>query len=68
MCLSLHTAITEPQSSGSKDPIETKCDADLEDAWDYCRKYTKSIELLYENDDNQKTLAKVHFRFNSKVS
>jgi len=60
--------IIEPHLSSSKDPIEAKCEADLGDAWDHCQKYTKSIEILYENNDNQKTLAKVHFRFNPKVS
>lgn len=63
-----HSIIIEPKSSGSKDPIEARCDADLTDAWNHCQKYTKSIEILYENDNNQRTLAKVHFRFNPKVS
>lgn len=64
----MHSITIEPHLSGSKDPIEAKCDEDLEDAWGYCQKYTKSIELLYENDEHQKTLAKVHFRFDPKVS
>ena len=50
------------------DPIKAaQCEADFKEAWDYCEKNTKNVEILYVNEDNQKALAKVHFRFNSKV-
>jgi len=52
----------------SNDPIEAKCHADFKEAWDYCHRNSKSVELLYKNEDNQTTLAKVHFRFDPKVS
>ena len=52
----------------STDAVEIKCDADLKEAWEYCDRNSKNIEIIYEDDDHQKTLAKVHFRFNPKVS
>ena len=30
--------------------------------WTFCHKQSKSIEVSYENDDGEVTLAKVHFR------
>ena len=52
---------------GSSSPIKVQCEADLKEAWEYCERNSKSVEILYANELNQKTLAKVHFRFNPKV-
>ena len=52
---------------GSTNAVEIKCDADLKEAWEYCKRNSKSVEILYENNDNQKSLARVHFRFNPRV-
>lgn len=54
--------------TGSGNPIEAKCYADLREAWEHCYRNSKSVEILYENEDDQKTLAKVHFRFDPKVT
>lgn len=64
----IHYNLIEPKMhKRSSNPIEIKCDADLKEAWEHCCKNSKSVELLYENEDSQKTLAKVHFRFDPKV-
>ena len=47
--------------------IKAQSETDFKEAWEYCEKYTRSVEILYTNENNQKTLANVHFRFNSKV-
>ena len=61
--------IIEPKThKESNNPVEIKCDADLKEAWEHCSRNSKSVEVLYENEDNQKTLAKVHFRFDPKVA
>ena len=49
-------------------PIKVQCAKDLKEAWEYCKENSKSVEILYENEHNQKTLAKVHFRFDPNVS
>ena len=56
------------KTGSSTDPIQVKCNADLREAWEHCNKNSKSVEILYENEDSQKTLAKVHFRFDPKVA
>ena len=50
--------------------LETKCDDDLlKEAWEHCEESSKSIEVLYENkDEDEKVLAKVHFKAYSSVS
>ena len=51
------------------DPIKAaQCETDFKEAWEYCEKNIKSVEIFYVNENNQKVLAKVHFRFNSKVT
>ena len=40
---------------------------EFDKAWEYCKTNSKSVEILYENEDNQKILAKVHFRFYPEV-
>ena len=38
-------------------------------AWEHCKKSSKSIEVLYKNEDeDKKVLAKVHFRLHPSVS
>ena len=39
----------------------------LKKAWKYYKNQSKSIEVIYNNDD-QKVLAKVHFRTDPSVS
>ena len=60
----------EPKGNGSKNTQEAKSYEDLaKDAWDYCSKSSKSIEVLYKNEDeDKKVLAKVHFRSCPSVS
>ena len=42
---------------------------DLEQAWKHCSKWSKSIEVFYKKDDeDKKVLAKVHYRFYPTVS
>jgi len=45
--------------------VESK---DLTEAWNHCKKWSKSIELFYHNDNDEKVLAKVHFRSYPAVS
>jgi len=42
--------------------------SDLAEAWSHCKKWSKSIELFYHNEQDQKVLAKVHFRSYPAVS
>ena len=51
----------------SSNPIKAQGEADLKEAWEYCEKNSKSVEILYENEHNQKTLARVHFKLDPKV-
>ena len=53
---------SEPVTVGSKDPKY------LTEAWNYCKKWSKGIEVLYHNEEDQKVLAKVHFRYYPAVS
>jgi len=53
---------------GSKNSAESKCDAEIKEAWNHCQKWSKSVEVIYENEDDQKVLAKVHFRSYPSVS
>ena len=76
-----HTGYIEPKSSNSKNAkeprprnsrnnVEAKLDTDpFKEAWEHCKKSSKSIEVLYKNEDeDKKVLAKVHFRSYSSVS
>ena len=54
--------------NGSKNRAESKCDTEIKEAWNYCHKWSKSVEVVYENEDDQKVLAKVHFRSYPSVS
>lgn len=65
--LFIYKSYSEPKPCESKNAVETKHD-DLKEAWDYCKKSSKSIEVLYRNDDDEKVLAKVHFRSDPSVS
>ena len=57
----------EPKQYESKETV-TEWERNLCDAWEHCRKETRSIEVLYKNDQDQKVLAKVHFRVYDTVS
>ena len=50
------------------EPKQHEWERNLCDAWEHCRKQTRSIEVLYKNDQDQKVLAKVHFRVYDTVS
>lgn len=51
---------------GDKDD-HTEYNEGLKKAWKCCKSQSKSIEVIY-NDDDQKVLAKVHFRTDPLVS
>ena len=55
---------------GSKNNGEVKSYEDFaKKAWDFCSKSSKSIEVLYKNEEeDEKVLAKVHFRSSPSVS
>ena len=57
----------EPKKCESKEDGTTK-EFDLWEAWKHYKDNSKSIEVLYKNDENQKVLAKVHFRTCDTVS
>jgi len=59
---------SEPATVESKDPVKSRYHSDLTEAWNHCKKWSKSIELFYHNDDDEKVLAKVHFRSYPAVS
>lgn len=58
--------------SAPKLPCETKQsknDDNLQKAWEHCKTKSKSIEVFYKNEEeDKKILAKVHFRLYSSVS
>ena len=57
----------EPKQYESKE-TDTESERDFYDAWEYCKDQTRSIEVLYKNDQDQNVLAKVHFRVYDTVS
>lgn len=58
-----------PKCCESKNSTESPYDSDLKDAWNHCKKWSKSIEVLYKSEDkDEKVLAKVHFRTYPSVS
>ena len=71
--------ILEPLNVGSKHPsnmhasgvpsnsTQAQTDTDLIEAWNYCTKWSKSVELLYQNENGQKILTKIYFRTYSAV-
>ena len=58
------------EPKGSKNNGEAKSYEDFaKDAWEFCSKSSKSIEVLYKNEEKgKKILAKVHFRSSPSVS
>ena len=40
----------------------------LYQAWQFCKKQSKSVEVFYRNMDGDKVLTRVHFPFNPDVS
>ncbi len=40
----------------------------LAEAWSYCKRQSKSIEVFYKNMDGDKILTRVHFPFDPDVS
>ena len=75
--------ITEPLNVGSKTSpvtdskhtstasriiVQKDIEADLIEAWDYCKKWSKSVELFYYNENKEKILTKIHFKTYPAVS
>ena len=58
------------ESYESKNAEETKTyDEKFKNAWKHCKDSSKSIEVLYKNEgEDKKVLAKVHFRLDDQVS
>ena len=42
--------------------------ADVRMAWEFCKERSKSIEVCYENQQGEKILTRVHFKFEKQVS
>lgn len=42
-------------------------DKSLCDAWKFCQKWSKSVEVLYKNMNGHQILTKVHFHYNPEV-
>ncbi len=40
---------------------------EVQKAWNFCSKRSKSIEVCYENMDGEKILTRVHFQFDPVV-
>ena len=40
----------------------------LGEAWSFCKRRSKSVEVFYRNMDGDKILTKVHFPFDPDVS
>ena len=51
-------------SDGGKDPANDK---PLCNAWKFCQKWSKSVEVLYKNMNGHQILTKVHFHYNPEV-
>ena len=43
-------------------------DDELNEAWAFCEKQSKSVEVFYRNMDKEKVLTRIHFQFNPDVS
>ncbi|XP_065910466.1 inositol 1,4,5-trisphosphate-gated calcium channel ITPR1-like [Dysidea avara] len=52
----------------SKDVTKQKRYSEITEAWSFCEKQSKCIEVLYKDNEGQTTLAKVHFRVQDKLS
>ena len=37
------------------------------EAWNFCKERSKSIEVFYKNQDGVRILTRVHFKFQKKV-
>ena len=37
------------------------------DVWKFCKKWSKSVEVLYKNMNGHQILTRVHFHYNPKV-
>ena len=59
------TVITGPRSRDENTSAARY--RDVNKAWKLCEKQSKSIELLYEGEDGESTLAKVHFNVPESV-
>lgn len=59
LVISVVTIVTVCTGPGKNAPEERL--EEVNRAWTYCEKQSKSIELLYEGDDGESSLAKVHF-------
>ena len=53
-------------STNSEDDNDSN-DKSLCDAWKFCQKWSKSVEVLYKNTNGQQILTKVHFHYDPEV-
>ena len=63
--------LQEPNQSGSiegdDEHINTYESETLQKVWEFCKKQSKNVEVLYENMNGCKILTRVHFRFDPHV-
>ncbi len=48
--------------------MDGRTEGPLWEAWSYCKRQSKSVELFYKNMDGDKILTRVHFPFDPAVS
>ena len=56
---------TQDEAKTTQDEAKTTHYSEIENAWKFCEKRSRCIEVIYKDKEGQTTLAKVHF--NSKV-
>ena len=65
--MSVHTHThTHAHTYTHTEPKEEK--GELCEVWDYCKRWSRSVEVFYKNMDGDKVLTKVLFPFNPDVS
>ena len=71
-CDHTDTFLLEPAVKVVQDDTEDRdtrvVHANANEAWQFCKQRSKSIEIDYENMDGEKVLTKVHFQYDPRVS
>ena len=66
-CNTIEPKLTSGGSMGGEH-ISTSESETLQEAWEFCKRRSKSIEVLYENMNGCKILTRVHFNFDPDVN
>ncbi|XP_065894275.1 inositol 1,4,5-trisphosphate-gated calcium channel ITPR1-like isoform X2 [Dysidea avara] len=59
---------TQDEAKTTQDEAKTTHYSEIENAWKFCEKRSKCIEVIYKDKEGQTTLAKVHFNSKDQLS